>query len=248
MGLHESIMKKIHSDSLNERAELNTKRIEYMELNELLAALREEIEEDINYNLEFFRVITGYEDGKAYIDIESKDSDDIAFFEGAFSVDDILDMTERDMREYRLPKEDVDAIKGQILIERDKLMKRIIPDIARKWGFRNIRNSTTENIDSMNESTRRDFDNNITDAADNIIWAHFDDESAEETVQKSPKERARIAFDYMRTVEVPWLLDDMADENDWPDLADVTVKELADLADFAPELKNEINIEIGKIM
>lgn len=142
MTLNEKAERDI-SKTLNERAETNIKKIDWMELNEMLSALKEQIEYDINPDLEYWRIITGVDNGKAYIDIETKEEDtpldDIYWdVESVVSTNDFSGYDNAD---------ELQEFKEKILAEKSKIVTKIIPEIARKWGFRNVKESCNEAVD-----------------------------------------------------------------------------------------------------
>lgn len=161
-GLHESVCQSIRRKRLNEKAETNIKKIDFIELNEFLAGLKEHIEYDINPDLEYFRVILSVDDSKAYIDIEPKDLDDINFFDG-WSVEDIIDSNYQDG--YDFTEKQWDDTKDRILKEKDYIEGKIIPKLAREWGFRNIKKL---NNSMVNEAAESDDDWDL-DRID-VLW------------------------------------------------------------------------------
>lgn len=156
--LNEKVERDI-SKTLNERAETNIKKIDWMELNEMLAALKEQIEYDINPDLEYWRVIVDVDNGKAYIDIETKEEDtpldDIYWdVESVVSTNDFSGYDNAD---------ELKEFKEKILAEKSKIVTKIIPEIARKWGFRNIKESCNEAVDDDD-----DWDPDRID----VLWDH----------------------------------------------------------------------------
>lgn len=147
--LHESVMKEIYkikkeskSRKLNERAQMNIKNIENMELNELLSSLKEVLDYDYNGDFEYFDIVTEIDGNKAFIDIRSRD--DISFFDG-WSVDDILDISvESAVNDHGFSKDDFKPVRDGILKEKEMIEKEIIPAIARQWGFRQIKEDIEE--------------------------------------------------------------------------------------------------------
>lgn len=144
-GLHESVMKEIrkineskksNGRKLNERAQMNIRNVDRMELHELLTSLKEVLDYDYNEDFEYFDVVTEAENGKAYIDIQSKD--DVSFFDG-WGIDDILDTSvESAVNDYGFSKDDFKSVRDDILKEKEMIEKEVIPVIARQWGFRKV--------------------------------------------------------------------------------------------------------------
>lgn len=133
---------KTSSGRIDERAEMSAKGIDQIELHELLSSMKENVEYDINDDLEYFRVVLGLENGKAYIDIESKDSDEWNI--DGYSVDDILEPTAKEW--MVIDGKDVDKLKDEILAEKKKVESEIIPKLAKEWGFKNMKSKTNESV------------------------------------------------------------------------------------------------------
>lgn len=179
---------------LNERAEMNVKKIDTIELNELLASLKENIEYDLNDDLNYFRVITGLEGDKAYIDLEARD--DVDFFDG-FSVDDILYIN--NPAEYDIDKREFEALKDNILKEKETIEKRFIPKIARDWGFRVMKESLTEAADVamvddlLAANLFRDYQHGILK---NLPLTKYYDESGDEVTNNHYNTDNQIGYDW----------------------------------------------------
>jgi len=139
--------KKRPSKKLDERAEMNIKNIDWLELNELLASLKETLDAELNDDLDYFRVDVWREGGKAYLDLYTKDADEVSLF-GDFSVEDILSID--NPKDYGLDKDLFKEVKDKILAEKDEIEKKFIPKIAKDWGFRNVK--PRESVESLKES------------------------------------------------------------------------------------------------
>jgi len=168
-GLNESIEKEIaeskENKKLNERAELNTRKIDWMELNELLAGLKDNIDEQYNDDLQYFRVITGGDGHKAYIDLETKD--DVDLFDG-FSVEDIMYMSEEDASDYGFNMDEFKETQQKIFDEQDMIEKTIIPKVAREWGFRRVK----ENCQELDEAREPREIATVIDTVEQNLYHH----------------------------------------------------------------------------
>lgn len=156
MGLHESVCKSIKKHKLHERAETNIKKIDFIELNEFLAGLKEHIEYDINPDLEYFKVILEADNNKAYIDVASKNEDEWDL--DGWTVEDIL--SANDIDEYIINKDSFNKLKDEMLSEKEYIENRIIPKLAREWGFRNVKklnNSISEDIEDKEPILMQDM-------------------------------------------------------------------------------------------
>ena len=164
MGLHESVCKSIKRKKLNERAETNIKKIDFIELNEFLAGLKELIEYDINPDLEYFKVVLDVDSNKAYIDVESKNMDEWEL--DGWSVDDILSINNPDeYEEFVINVDSFNNLKKEMLDEKSRIINKIIPKLARQWGFRNV-NKLNNSI--VNEAAEVDDDWDL-DRID-VLW------------------------------------------------------------------------------
>ena len=156
MGLHESVCQSIRHKRLNEKAETNIKKIDFIELNEFLAGLKEHIEYDINPDLEYFKVILEADNNKAYIDVASKNEDEWDL--DGWTVEDIL--STNDIDEYIINKDSFNKLKDEMLSEKEYIENRIIPKLAREWGFRNVKklnNSISEDIEDKEPILMQDM-------------------------------------------------------------------------------------------
>lgn len=147
-SLSESIDKEIESQGkkLQEKAEMKIKGIHPIELNEVMASLKEYLDEKSD-DFKYFRLVLDGDENKAYIDVESKDmselpEQDIPEPLRDFGVDDILSIY--DPADYNISAFEFDGLKEDILAEKDLIEKKIIPQIAKQWGFRNIKESINE--------------------------------------------------------------------------------------------------------
>jgi len=159
MGLHESVCKSIKRKKLNERAETNIKKIDFIELNEFLAGLKELIEYDINPDLEYFKIILGVDSDKAYIDVESKNMDEWDL--DGWSVDDILSINNpAEYEEFVINVDSFNNLKKEMLDEKSRIINKIIPKLARQWGFRNVNklnNSISEDVEDKEPILMQDM-------------------------------------------------------------------------------------------
>lgn len=142
---------------LDERAEMNARKIDRIELYDVLASIKEQVNDEINDNLKYFRIITGVEDGKAFIDIESKD--DVDYFDG-FYVDDILSIN--DPEAYGIKWKEFNDVRTDIEDEKRELERLIIPRLAKNWGFRVIKpRESYERIDESAEDNYASVDDMV---------------------------------------------------------------------------------------
>lgn len=159
---------------INERAETNIKKIDNIELNEFLAGLHEIIEYEINPDLEYWRIILGVEDGKAYIDLESKDVDDWNL--DGWSVEDLLSIDNPvNHDEFVINIDKFDELKKAILREKSQIITKVIPEIAREWGFRNIKESV-EDFEIEEDKSAPEL---VSDALDRALFSEAEEEPDE---------------------------------------------------------------------
>ena len=119
---------------LNERAEMSIKNIDLIELHELLANLKENIEYDLNDDLDYFRIIVGADNNRAYIDLETRDDVEPI---SDYSVEDILSARSAD--DYGIDDDEFNRVKSDILKEKKEIETKLIPKLAKDWGFRKIK-------------------------------------------------------------------------------------------------------------
>lgn len=168
-GLNESIEREIQhrNNKLDERAEMNTRNINRVELFELLSSLKENLDYDYNDDFKFFRLITGIDGNKAYLDIEAKE--EVEPING-FSVEDIMYMSDSDKLVYQEDDSDTDfdGIQQEIFDEKDYIETEILPKIAKEWGFRKVK----ENLESIDEAREAREIATVIDTLEQNLYHH----------------------------------------------------------------------------
>lgn len=145
--------KSLDKKRLNERAEMNIKNIDLIELHELLANLKENIEYDLNDDLDYFRIVVGADNNKAYIDLETRDDVEPI---SDYSVEDILSARSAD--DYGIDDDEFNRVKSDILKEKKEIETKLIPKLAKDWGFRKIKEAIEQKSDKDDEKTVYTFE------------------------------------------------------------------------------------------
>ena len=125
---------------LNEDYSMNISNIGNIELNDVLIGISDDIVDNIRDKINYWDVYVDKDGTRAYIRIAPKD--DIPINDYYIDSDYFVMVDYPHAKDFLegVDEEDYNQIRDEVIAERDKLENTLIPGLAKRWGFRKIKN------------------------------------------------------------------------------------------------------------